>query len=162
MNELPWMGQHQSAGSHDRDRLPLGLLKKTKTKTKCMISGSWKAGRAAGPAIPEIDQPGVPLYSVEDRRQELGQPHAQGETLTPPSVVCYCCAQNMVPYTAHPAFLSTVATFQERLGMATGGSSVPGRTRNSVLPLGSAARSMGWPVCPAPAGSHPFPTLPCL
>lgn len=42
--------------------------------------------------------------------------------------------------------------------MGPGGSSVQGRTWNSVLPPGSAAWSMSWPVCPAPARSHPFPT----
>lgn len=78
------------------------------------------------------------------------------ETLTPPSVVCYYCAQNTVPCTMHPAFSSTVATFQKRLGIATGGSSMEERTWNSVLHRGSVAWSMGWPLCPSLAQSLPF------
>lgn len=95
-------------------------------KTKCSISGSWKAGRAVGSAIPKTDRLGVPLCLVEDRRQELGRSHAQGEPLTPPSIVCYCCAQNTAPYTVHPAFPSTVATFQRGWGWALEQCSSPG------------------------------------
>lgn len=108
-----------------------------------------------GPVVPKTDQLGVPLYS-EARRQELGQPHARGETLTPPSVVLPLCP----PSTS--SLSSTVATFQERLGMANGGWSVQGRTWNSVLPWGSVAWFRGWPVCPAPTWNHPFPAQPCL
>lgn len=43
-------------------------------------------------------------------------------------VICYCSTQNTVPYSMQPAFPSKTATFQESLGMATGGPSVEGRT----------------------------------
>lgn len=79
------------------------------------------------------------------------------EKLSPhPSVMLPLCP----PSTS--SLSSTVATFQERLGMANGGLSVQGRTWNSVLPRGSAAWSTGRPVCPAPTWNHPFPALPCL
>lgn len=85
-------------------------------------------------------------------------PCSERDSHPPPSAVCYYCAQNTVPCTMHPAFSSMVATFQKRLGIATGGSSMEDRTWNSVLHRGSVAWSMGWPLCPSLAQSHPFLT----